>query len=63
MLRLDPINILVDEGGKVGRAYDIYEDDRYRRHVFVVDKSGVIRWNFKGRPETEQVLEALDALG
>jgi peroxiredoxin len=55
--------ILVDEGAKVATAYGVLkENGGIQRTVFLIDQSGTIRWVQEGRPETEEILAAIDAL-
>lgn len=55
--------ILVDEGAKVATEFGVVkENNDIQRTVFLIDKTGVIRWAEVGRPETEVILAAIDAL-
>jgi peroxiredoxin len=53
--------------GAVARAYGVYRDDGVSgRGLFVIDRSGVIRWSYLSpidiNPGADGVLHALDAL-
>lgn len=53
----------MDEGAKVAADYDVLkENGDIQRTVYLIDKTGVIRWAEEGRPETEVILAAIDAL-
>lgn len=55
--------ILVDEEAKVAAEYGVVkENGSIQRTVFLIDQSGIIRWAEEGRPETEAILAAIDAL-
>jgi peroxiredoxin len=68
-----PFNILIDERRDVARAYGVWHRvglDAWnvaRPAVFLVDRSGTIRWSFVGRsqreyPAPEEILAAVDTL-
>jgi methyl-accepting chemotaxis protein len=68
-----PFNILIDESRDVLRAYGVWHRvglDAWniaRPAVFLVDRSGTIRWSFVSRnqreyPAPEEILAAVDAL-
>jgi len=56
--------VCVDEGRKVAAAYGALKPEGgIQRTVFLVDRSGVVRWAQQGMPSTEAILAAVDALG
>jgi methyl-accepting chemotaxis protein len=68
-----PFNILIDESRDVARAYGVWHRvglDAWniaRPAVFLIDRSGAIRWSFVGRgqresPSAEEILRAADTL-
>ncbi len=55
--------ICVDEGKRVATAYGALKPSGgIQRTVFLVDRSGVVRWAQQGMPSTEEILAAVDAL-
>ena len=57
--------LLVDEGGKVSRAYDALMPiplmQIVNRTVVGIDRDGVVRYSKRGMPPTSEILEAMGA--
>lgn len=55
-----PFPLLVDEGQKVGEMYHTH-GLFVKRTVYLIGKSGVIRYGKRGKPEPREVLAAAEA--
>lgn len=56
--------ICADAEKKVAAAYGVLKPEGgIQRMVILVNKAGVVTWVQEGMPSTEEILEAIDALG
>jgi len=58
------LTLLSDSKGEIGRTYGAVRGDRIiaDRVLFVIDRSGIIRYIHKGMPDMEEIIEVLTAI-